>query len=236
MLRFARLLALGGMVIATAATMTMATPIDYGDFPGASAGDVDFLSVTEDSATDDTPLYDAPVHVGNKLIFNPLTFASASANGSGDATNGVLTMGIRADQGQFLSYILVREIGDYTISGVGTSATFANIFGSVSALDVTPGTHGTANDSLAFSPSPVYALPAASFDEFSGIAVIDLTGLAISEVFLTLDNSLVTGSEAGTTSFIQKKVITIEHSQVPEPATLGLLAIGMVAWIRRRRA
>jgi hypothetical protein len=224
----------GALIFSIAASAT-AAPINYGNFNGVNPGDVDFLNVTEDSATDATPLYEAPIHLPNKLLFVPIGFASVASNGGSDTTNGVLTVHVRADIGQTLNFIIVSELGDFTLSGVGTSATSANIFSNVSALDLTPGTHGTISDSLDFSPVPAYTLPGASFDEFSGGAIIDLSGLAISEVFLTLDNTLTTSSEAGTTSFIQKMNVSIEHSNVPEPATLVLLAMSSLAAFRRRR-
>lgn len=224
-----------GVAIALSASVAFAAPINYGDFNGVNPGDVDFLDVTEDSTTDAPPLYEVPFHSPNKLHFVPTGFASTASNGSTDATSGMLTLRIRADAGQFLKFIIVSEIGDYTISGVGTSATSADIFGSMSVADLTPGTNGTLSDALDFSPAPAYTLPGGSFAEFSGGATINLSGLAISEVFLTLDNSLTTASEFGTTTFIQKKNITIEHSTVPEPTTLALFALFAIPVLRRRR-
>ncbi len=220
-----------------APAVSQATPINYGDFLGSAPGEVDFLQVTEDSATDATPLYDAPIHLTNKLVFTPLGFAASSTSGSSDTTNGVLTLRVRADAGAFLNYILIREIGDYTLFGSGGGQTSANILGAASALDLTPGTHGTMNAGLSYTPSPVFTLPSNSFAEFSGLAVINLSGLGISEIFLTLDNSLFTTSEPGTTSFIQKKNISIEAADhfIPEPATIALLIIGASLSLRRRR-
>lgn len=214
-----------------------ATPINYGDFLGSAPGEVDFLQVTEDSSTDATPLYDAPIHLTNKLVFTPLGFAAGSSNGTADTTNGTLILNIRADVGGALDYIVIHELGDYTLSGVGTSATGANIVANMSALDLSPGTHGAFNDGLNFTPSPLYTLPAGTFDEFAGLGVINLTGLGISEIFLTLTNNLTATSEMGTTSFIQKKNIIIEATDqfIPEPATMSLLLTGGLLMLRRRR-
>ncbi|MCP5115486.1 MAG: PEP-CTERM sorting domain-containing protein [bacterium] len=216
-----------------------AAPINHGDFPGAGAGEVDFLQVTEDSFTDPTPLYDAPIHLPNKLLFFPLSFTSVASNGASDTTTGTLTMTIRADAGYFLGTIALWETGDYTLTGLGTSGTSADIEGMLSAQDISPGLNGTISDGVTYAPSPVFELPPPMFDEFTGEAVIDLTGLGITEVMLTLENTLETTSESGpgTTAFIQKKTIGIEASTVliPEPATLGLLGLAGALGVRRRR-
>ena len=60
---------LSGAVVAAAlvslcfAPSSFAAPINYGDFPGTS---VTFLDVTEDSATDPTPLFGAPALAGDR--------------------------------------------------------------------------------------------------------------------------------------------------------------------------
>ena len=208
-----------------------AVPIDYGDFFGANPGDLSFLQVTENSITDATPLFNAPIHLPNQLIFIPTVFASESANGSADTTSGTLTMRIQVDTGFFLELITIKEVGDYTLSGIGTPATSATVNGLLTLTDIDPGTHGIMTDPLLVTPSPVYSLPADSSDEFDAITQIDLTGLDISEVVLNFNNNLQTTSESGTTSFIQKKVQIVI---TPEPNSLSLLILGALM-VRRRR-
>jgi len=227
------------VIVLCAAELATATPINYGDFAGVGVGDVDFLQVTEDSTTDATPLYDAPVHLPNALAFFPLSFASVASNGASDTTVGTLSMILRADDGFCLQMISLSETGDYTLTGLGTSGTSADISGLLSAEDLSPGLNGTISDPAIYTPSPVFELPPPMFDEFTGEAVIDLTNLCVTEVLLTLVNTLETTSETapGTTAFIQKKTATIEVSSVfiPEPSTLGLLAVaGSLVPLRRR--
>lgn len=221
-----------------AAELATATPINYGDFAGIGVGDVDFIQVTEDSATDATPLYDVPVHLPNALAFIPLTFASVASNGTSDTTTGTLTLTLRADAGFWLETITLAETGDYTLTGLGTIGTSADITGMLSAEDLSPGLNGTISDAATYTPTPAFELPPAMFDEFTGEAVIDLTGLGITEVRLTLENTLETTSEAspGTTAFIQKNTVLIGATSVliPEPGTLGLLAFAGLLSTRRR--
>ncbi|MFH1417180.1 MAG: PEP-CTERM sorting domain-containing protein [Planctomycetota bacterium] len=211
-----------------------AAPIEYGDYFGANPGDISFLQVAENSTTDPTPLFNAPIHLPNQLIFIPTVFASGSANGSADTTSGTLTMRIQADTGFFLELITIKEVGDYTLSGVGTPATSATVNGLLTLTDINPGKHGIMTDLLSVNPAPIYSLPVDSSGEFDAITQINLTGLAISEVVLNFNNNLQTTSEQGTTSFIQKKVQIVI---TPEPNSLSLLILGalMVRGRRRRR-
>jgi len=211
-----------------------AAPVLYGDYIGINPGDVDFLQVREDSITDPTPLFEAPVFLPNKLIFTPISFTSYAANGMADTTSGTLQMHIRADAGTFLTTITITEAGDYTLvpTGFGSAATAATINGLLTLTDINPGLGGVFTDPLDITPNAPYVLPGDSAGEFVAITSIDLTGLGIHEVILNFNNNLQTTSESGTTSFIQKKNITI---YTPEPASLAFLAVGGLMLIRRRR-
>jgi len=222
------------VIVLSVAGPATAAPINYGDLVGAGVGDVDFLQVREDSVTDPTPLFEAPIFLPNKLIFTPISFASSSANGSADTTSGTLQMRIRADAGTFLTKIEIREVGDYTLVpvGSGSSATSATINGLLTLTDIDPGIGGLFTDPLDVSPAAPYVLPGDSAGEFVAVTSIDLTGMGIRQVILNFNNNLQTSSETGTSSFIQKNNITIT---TPEPASLTLVAVGGLLLIRRRR-
>lgn len=210
-----------------------ADPIEYGDFIGLNAGEVDFLMVREDSATDPAPLYGTPTRLGNRLIFSPLTFASFAAGGGADVTSGALSLRIRADVGQFLETITIRETGDTTLLGLlGTNATASTINGLLVAMALNPPSAQTFTSQITADPPAPYKRPNDSFVEFTAVTQIDLTGLGIREVAIIFNNNLQTTSEPGTSSFIQKKSIIID---VPEPATLSLVAFAGVLSLRRRR-
>ncbi|MBX3396409.1 MAG: PEP-CTERM sorting domain-containing protein [Phycisphaerae bacterium] len=215
----------------------VASPFNHGDFPSPAPGGVDFLQVTEDSTTGTPPIFEEPIRAGDKLIFQPSAFAAFGFGGTSDVMSGVLTMNIRAAAGEFLDYLVLREQADYSLLGGGTAATFASIFSQVTVEDVTPGGHGLFGGPMSFSPSSSFTLPGSQFGVAEGLLVIDLSGLGISEVKLTIDNEVSVGSEAGTTALIQKKELEILHTSeyVPEPATATLLAFGALVMRRRRR-
>lgn len=225
-----------GLVIATSLATAHAVPINYGDFPGGPGG-VSFLDVTEDSSTDPTPLYGAPFGLPNSLFFAPLTFSTSSANGGTDFTEGTLTMIIEADAGYTLGTIAFDISVDTTLLGTGTAATFTTVSSMLTLEDLTPGTNGILNDVIPYAPAPPIALPE-DYLELDGLLTIDLTGLGISRLMLTLVQTMSAESEMATTSFIQTKTLDIDVTTVPipEPATISLLAMSSLALLRRRRA
>jgi hypothetical protein len=210
-----------------------ADPISYGDYLGTGSGEVDFIQVIEEPSTYPTALFESPTRTGNKLIFAPSAFGSYSAGGSSDSVYSTLSVTIRADTGYTLETIELEELGDYLLTGLGTSATSAHVYGTLSAENTA--THTSYTDTMTVLPTSPYTLPSDSFGAFSGSAIIDLTGLDISEVELVFCNTLETSSEAMTTSLIQKKDIELTVTTVPEPASVLLLTIGFAMARRRRR-
>lgn len=217
-------------------TAVQAATINYGDFLGLNVGDADFLDVTEDSATDMTPLFESPFFAPNTLDFIPIAMTSSSSGGATDTTIATLTMTIRADAGFTLGRITIDETADTTLAGVGTSATYSSIGTAIELEDLTPGFQPTINDNVVFGPGDHFELPPAIFVDINGNLVLDLTLLGIQEARLTIVHTLASGSEMGTTSFIQTKTfgINVESALIPEPATLALLGFGAIGLLRRR--
>jgi len=226
-----------------------AVPVNYGDFAGST---VMFRDVTEDSATDPTPLFGAPTVAANSLDFNPTAFVSNSSNGSSDSTIAVLDFTMEATFGNVITNILMNERGDYTIfgaGGVGTSAVVsAPVFIDIVEVDNIAITPVQFNANLVFTPSNGdYNLQ----DDGAGFGVIWTGNLDIdveqvlidnnvpfthgaTEVKFIMNNILATTSEAGTQSNIQKKDAGVGITVVPEPASMMLLAAGMGLALRRK--
>lgn len=206
--------------------------INYGNFNGT---DVTFLNVTEDSITDALPLFGAPTPAGNSLLFFPTAYASSSANGTADTTSGTLTMTLVAKPGTFLKKIKITELGDYALAGIGTAATSAQVSGLLTGTDLFNG--NVYFDTLHVAPKPKFTLPGDSTGPWNGVTEVDVTGLGITMMAIVFNNTLQTTSESGTTSFIQKKVISGPSIKidVPAPGAVSLLGIAGLTIVRRRR-
>jgi len=203
----------------------------YGDLPGTDVGEVDFIDITESSDTDPVPLFGPPTRSGNRLFFTPTSFTSVAEDGASDTTAGIMTMSVVADEGYYLAQITIMELGDYLLTGIGSEATFADVN---ATLTVDPGNMVAA---MGFSPSPPFAVPPGS-GSYEGIATIDLSGLNLTQIDLTFDNVLRTGSEAGTAASIQKNIDvlpSIDVTVIPEPGCLALLAVGACLHLLRRK-
>ena len=239
---------IAGLTLTT--SYASAAPINYGDFAGST---VMYRQVTEDSATDPTPLFGAPTIAGDSLDFNPTAFVSNSSGGAIDSTIGVLDFTIEALFANVIEEIQLREAGDYTIfgaGGAGTSATvsapiFINIV-EVDGLSVTPINFNT---NMVFTPSAGdynLADDGAGFGViWVGILDIDVNQVLIdqgisfefgaTEIKFIMNNILATTSEAGSSAEIQKKDLGLSITIVPEPASLALFTLGTALIATRRR-
>lgn len=232
------------------ASPALAAPINYGDFSGIS---VDYLQVTENSITDPVPLFGAPAVVGDSLVFTPLGFGATSTGGGIDVTDGLVTTVVMATGGAPIVEVKLHEFGDYTLFGAGTAATqtavatptFLTIL-QVDNVDITP-LNVNANAVMTPSGGTFNLVSDAgigilwegnlSFDVPAILAANSISGNA-TKAILTLNNTLIAASQAGSTAFIQKKGVIISVL-VPEPSTVAMSVMGFVALvgygIRRRR-
>lgn len=212
-----------------------AAEINYGDFPGVGAGEVDFLQVTEASETDPVPLFGAPTRLGNRLSFVPPQFASFAQNGDSDETTGTLTMTIQAAPDYWIQQIVITEVGDYTITGAGATA---NVEGTVRVVDLSPAANPDMEGAIEFVPAPPYDEPGQSV-QFDGWLDFDLAEMEITRIWFELENVLETTSTSDASALIQKKAIAsapeIFVEVIPEPVTVGLLLLGAAGIIARRR-
>jgi hypothetical protein len=237
------------------ASPLVATPINYGDFSGTH---VSFLQVTEDSATDPTPLWGAPTVAGDGLTFSPTAAFHASASGgSTDLTDGKLNTTFVANDPSTgaIHNVMIHEGGDYTLAGSGTSATTASVAAPV-FLTLTEVNGAAVSPVALFAGNLTFAPSGGTYDLVNdpGIGVVWTGALMVNidallaangingratRIEYQMDNTLVATSESGTISFIEKKNGFVSlHANVPEPSTLTLALVGSLglAWqIRRRR-
>lgn len=103
------------LLLAVASQLSLAAPINYGSHMGAT---VTYVDVTEESATDPTPLYGAPTVTGDSIDFNPIGFDANSSGGGTDVTDGQLTFMVVAKPGYGIPRINFDEAGDTTLAGI----------------------------------------------------------------------------------------------------------------------
>lgn len=218
------------MLMAAVGSTGFAT-VNHGSF-GGGLGEISYIDVTETTATpgDPEPLYGAPIFSSpSTLVFRPTEFAAAAP--PSDQTSSLLEMLIEAPEGQWIQSITVYEIGDYALLGEGAVAqASAAMFLSADAN----GLNVVASD----SDGVTLTLPPASVGDF-GIWEIalsaDVSADQLESVYLSMDNTLQALAPNLSLSFIQKKLVRIDVTYIPEPATLGLMALGTLLIARRRR-
>jgi hypothetical protein len=239
------ILAFGAFALAASlclASVTWATPINHGDFPGDG---VVFLSVSEDSLTDPgaLPLFGSPMPSGASLDFNGISFASFAIAGSFDMTNGRLTMGIEAQGDNSIDSISFSEAGTYTLLGTTGAAALASVSATafldileVDGIGITP--INLQADLIFPSSSGQFALPMGGqaggtwngeleLDVKQALRDENIQGRA-TKVWLTVSNMLFTTSDPGAASFIDTADLDISVQITPEPTPLVLLGTGLV--------
>jgi len=193
--------------------------VNHGDFLGTT---VDFQQVTEttQSAGDAAVLWGAPelTGTGDQLSFFPPAFLS-SCNPvlPSDTTSSLLTMTLRADPGNHITFLRLVEDGDVQLIAPplqGTAATNATAAMS-GTLTITEDINGpitpvVINWSGGFTPKATFELPGdGGLDFWNGLADIDVSAYVpnATEAVLAWDNTLTTNCEPGKIAKIQKKVV-----------------------------
>jgi hypothetical protein len=148
-----------------------------------------------------------------------------------------------------------EEAGDYTLEGTGTAATAVSVTApvtiSILALNDAPITPIVINTSITFTPGSSFNLTANAGQGviYTGNLMVNLsdaifdadeTGQA-TDVEWDLNNTLTASSEANSVALIAKKdvsggvMVMPITEMVPEPASMGLLLVGLPILAARRR-
>lgn len=213
-LRF-RIIAL--FLVLSIGAYSQADEINYGDFEGTT---VTYIDVTE-SSLEELPLYGMPNIVGNNLNMPGTGFTSQSQDGQVDFLDGRLTFMVEADPGTTFSQIVIEEFGAFFTFGESSIST-VNAVAFVQTLegDVVAG-----NYQMNFQGGD---LPEGG----DWLRTLTITFPETTKITVTLDNQLFTFADDLGVAFIDKKGVNIK---IPEPSTAGVLALGLVGVMLRRR-
>lgn len=176
----------------------------------------------------DTALFGSPTIIGDSFVFFPSQFRAESTNGVADSTYDRLEVDLTALAGKNITGIRITEYGDYGILSSGSVQVSGGLF--FTNIGNT-GTGIIATASLASNPvSPITS------GSGNWTATATISGLDWTKAKFIMNNNLQATSAAGSTSFIEKKVgqAAVVITIIPEPATIALLALGGILFIRKK--
>lgn len=234
---------LAASVVALLATAVQAAPIYT---PLGDSGTLEVTTYSPSLQVATAPLgsvYGAPVITTSgstiTLTFTPTSgfFAAANNLGGGEkeAMTGKLDFEITLDSPLALSMV-VKENGLFNTSGNGTVGIFGGAV--VQSVGGPNPAENASNGNLA---------SAATYNSLAGswTAALPVTGIQFnhSTYRITVDNDLFAQSVAdqivGTASIAKKNfsiiITTTQGGDIPEPASLGVLALGGLGLLARRR-
>ena len=206
------------LIMCFGSVVLKADVMNYGDF---ESDNVIFNDVTESTGQPGL-LFLEPIVNDNTLIFLPTDFKAEAENGDLDFVEGLLTFTVKAQPGTTFSSITVSEFGSYFDQGdTSFSTIFMNAFVATS--------QGVTNEMFQFT----------NIGDGNGDwnGDIKLSFAETDFAVFTLTNILFSNSAVDGVAFIGKKGIEIhvDAIKIPEPTSLGLLALAGVGLLSRRR-
>jgi hypothetical protein len=207
-------------------------------------------TLTTDVSSSTPVILGALTTSGNDLILYPVGLKAYTYSGGVSFSDLQLQDTICAKPGSYIDVITIKESGDYSLVGIGTSATSVSVSMTVASLTayMADGTHVTINNltyaDLTKSADFNLAANKGTGRGWALTATLDLSDFGITgkvtSVSLNLDNDLLAVSESSSVALIEKKYVEIgvTDSVVPEPSTLALLFFGCVGtafWAWRKR-
>lgn len=242
-------LILGHLVLITPTLATAVTA--YADMAGSSFL---FQNMEEDTLTagDPAPIFGAPTVVGDALLFSPGSYISTATGAGGwDETKGVFVLDIISKDKDAIAVerLLLNEIGDYSLTGVGTATTEASAFASfsivINEINLNGALVATAiatnvNDTIMFStPTQAGGWSLTLDSDIQSLVDSMYVGddVFATEVSIEWNNDLATHSEDGTTALIQKKLglPAVTVTVIPEPSAGLLIGLGLIGLARKSR-
>lgn len=243
-----------GMALSLIAPASAAT-INWGDLTSADSNVV-FEDVTENN-DEATPIFASevpgPMVVADMLLLDPQSFQSQSSGGGADLIDSTLSTTITAKDGGSINTIEINEFGDYSLGGLTGGEAFASVgaafFWRVIEVDGAP--IGLPNETAQLSVSGGGTYERSADDgtavPWVGSVLIDVDAYLASEgingqataVVLRFDNTLQTAADEVSNAFIKKKgvdiTVTTDRPEIPEPAALGMLLLGLTTLAASRR-
>ncbi|MCP4589567.1 MAG: PEP-CTERM sorting domain-containing protein [bacterium] len=237
MTRNRRVAVLGAVVVALSLGATSA-------WAGAwttSSGNADGFSYS--GGGDLNGLFGDPFVFGGSFFFTQSDFHVQSVDGGPttlpEAQSDTMSVDVLADAGLTFSLIRVTAHGSYAVTEGGASA------------DIDAGLAISENGTVFPNPGPrswngplvtqpVFPVSTADSGTWNGLSTVDISFILPaphSSLNLSLSNDLLTISTVGSSAEINMTFedIEIQLEVIPEPATFGLMAMGGLALLRRRR-
>ncbi|PKL47951.1 MAG: hypothetical protein CVV39_05040 [Planctomycetes bacterium HGW-Planctomycetes-1] len=162
---------------------------------------------------------------GNTFTFFPSNFRAESTDGITDSVYDILEFELIAHSGFSFQNIAITEYGDYGIFDSGCVQVSGSL--TVTNLDTMEFLTASLSSDL-LMPQTDNILP---WQAWSGV---NISAPDWTHIKITLENCLYAGSEDGSISFIEKKVLgsAISLQVVPEPATIAILSFGIIFTFR----
>lgn len=200
-------------------------------------------NIVEISITDPLPMFGAPsAGLGNVMTFGLPAFIATASDNASDLAAGALEFTFDADPGLFINTLSIFESGAYDVAGGGGGSVLVSGALTVRYFDDLTQQFVTLAEPIHVVVSPG-GVPGGAFPVDSpgagtwlGAALIDLGDLGIqtTHVIVAMDNTLAASALAGGAATISKDELTINTTMIPEPASLALIAAGVLMIAGRR--